>query len=1454
MLVLLSQNRTRARAGRTPNARRTQTKPANASKMMIDAAAEGQAEPPPSSSSSAGPVSDSAAESTIKLVGEENPSNPIADADAADDSSKIPPPLQKNYMHTIPQALLQLTPEQRKLLVLAALGVVLVFPGAIQYLSSLLLRIGGTAVGIGLGLGLAAHIHDALDTMADRHWREAQAQRRQGQQQTTTAANGAAATTAAGAKIMDNQTTASSRAVGATSSSSRRADLLDENSYHNLMAMAGYDVPDGLLRGQILRTTGPSATATSAAAAAADAVNVANNADIAITGTGTVGGEQKRPITAATILENTVTDGPNKGRTPNPLYPASVPDAFSNFTSVPTPRGPSTLKRMYPSLPANICHELGTFMDLIMRDFIHCWFCTIDPAVLYEDEKERRQRVQAERERQAKKAKMMEVIEEGRKAMAAARAGAGAGADAAMADAAMADTNAEAVVGNAVGVSDDARRSEEEEPTAKEQRTNAAQSNKHSLMVLSTAPLRPSPFPEALYATMATLFGSLAVNARDNVNIMELVLVKIVRVMSLNIKTYRELRKFAVNKHRRRLASARGRVKKVRQSSSSAARDVGGGGGAAELRSTTSHDRLDTTARSADAGIDAGLQRKSSRGSLTSPPGSGNGSGNGTFEDGLSPRERGQSFGASSTSFGASSTSGDNAALPSESEITEIAMIREYLLAGKLHRAITFGMDVPSLLFADPHGRDCPPPSMEDDDSDGVGLQKDDSATATGGILEDDDVLYARLFSPKSQLMVESELDYCRILSHRLIKETTTKVDFDSPTLRSMAVEMVASCVLAPIMSCFSPDMINYGLIKVLEPYAQATSSHAGTGDESEETKLTTMDSDMDLMRGWDQSSSGAELVPMEEESELTQHGQADFGELEEADELSLVATLDDIDAGNISADIDTNELTRDKSCQNILTLLTMSLIALQEHVNFEEIKLSRESNTEVTVNWDAPNCRAAVRRLVLVVEAALLHGLRTQRERKQSTRRSQGGCDGDRDESFSEDNEFSQNKVVGEGALLDDDEEDVEQVEDAAHLHPTSIIVLLMELTENLDVFEKRVLEDEGMGSSASLDESEHSHDDAANDMEMHKIDWTTTLPPNEVSSLRTLIAAWLHTGQLFRTLSVFLQSRRTILRPFYHSFSFLRDTGAAAGFVRQLKVLDGIDILVDTAAVLRCQSLDLRGDLQLESDDVVEEEIVHDIDGSAAGDSFFAADGLEPGNTLSSGDAEHPTAITSTQGLGGSLVGGVRANLRSNRQRLSRLVTTDLANVASTFTGSGSSNAAAAASSADSGKSPQTPLTAAVAAIHMQHQRQNFDAPHLTFSRNAAFAENLRKERDRRMASWAKVATASHQNATVDMIVHTRGLTDRDVQIHRELHGLARYVRMGRPILDCLIYGAIRSLSLSLIYFSLLMPSLLRLPPVTASLSLHTQSILLWFGSAQYFSKYSFQCRTDIHGKCSK
>ena len=1256
----------------------------------------------------------------------------------------------------LPPALLDLTPEQRKLLSLAALGVVLLFPGAVRYLASLLLRVAGTAVGIGLGLGLAAHIHDALDRMAGNHLRHVQQQEQQ--QRSASSSSLVAAKDAASMSTPRTPDGQSAAAAGSASRISRR-DLLDEDSYHALMASAGYDVPDALLRGQILRTAGIGIGTANATANANAGQAIPATSDNNSNGVQTQPAQErqpKRPITAATILENTVPSGPNAGLVPNPLYPASVPDAFDNFTSTPTPRGPSTLQRMYPSLHKDICKELGTFMDLIMRDFIHCWFCTIDTAVLYEDEKERRRRVAKEKERQAKKAKMMEVLEEGRRAMEGGGSSSNNLLDTATAAAAAAGGTG---TSNEAGGSTTGTAIQQQEQQQQKEETNAAQMNKHSLMVLSTAPLRPSPFPEALYATMATLFGSLAVNARDNVNIMELVFVKIVRILSLNIKTYRELRKIAVSKHRRRLASARGRVRKdttgSRQSSATVrapAADSTSTIGSAELRSATSHDRLNagasTVAIAADT--DEQLQRNSSRGSLASPPDSGNG----TFEDGSVPRARGQSFGVSSTS-------GDNGALPSESDITEIAMIREYLLAGKLHRALTFGMDVPSLLFADPHGRDCPPPPMDDEEENDEhsDVPKGEGAS-TSGVLEDDDVLYARLFSPKSQLLVESELDYCRVISHRLIKETTTKVDFDSPTLRSMAVEMVATCVLAPIMNCFSPDMINYGLVKVLEPYTQPSSTASTFASESEESKIASMDSDMDLMRGWDQSSS-ADLGALEETA-LAERDEADLLEdMDEPDELALIETFDAAEAGAvISANNDASEPPRDESCQNILTLLTMSIIGLSEHLDFDEIKFFRESNTEATVNWDAPSCRAAVRRLVLVVEAALLHGLRPRRDKSQSK---QATGDGD-DEILSEQDGFDQDLVEGDMALLDD-EKDEEQAEDAAHLHPKSIIILLMELTEDLDSFKKRVAEEEGRSGIDSLDESD---DD---DMSRQRNDWR--MPVNEVSSLRTLIAAWLHTGQLYRTLSVFLQSRSSIIRPFYHSFAFMRDAEASSGFVRQLKILDGIDVLVDTAAVLRYQSLDLSGELQFESQShgADEDEIADELDGGSGGDgdSFFASDGLAPGN--SGEGAGHQSG--KLQGLGGSLVGGVRANLRSNRQRLSRLVGTDLANVASSLTGSGGASAPATSS-------PSSPLTAAVHKIHVQHQRQNFDAPHLTFSRNAAFAENLRKERERRMKSWAKVAAASHQHATVDMIVHTRGLTDRDVQIHRELHGLARYVNL--------------------------------------------------------------------------
>ena len=44
------------------------------------------------------------------------------------------------------------------------------------------------------------------------------------------------------------------------------------------------------------------------------------------------------------------------------------------------------------------------------------------------------------------------------------------------------------------------------------------------------------------------------------------------------------------------------------------------------------------------------------------------------------------------------------------------------------------------------------------------------------------------------------------------------------------------------------------------------------------------------------------------------------------------------------------------------------------------------------------------------------------------------------------------------------------------------------------------------------------------------------TNQSTNEISTLRTLISSWLHTGLVFRIMSVFIRSKTIILGSFYH------------------------------------------------------------------------------------------------------------------------------------------------------------------------------------------------------------------------------------------------------------------------------------------------------------------------------
>ena len=71
--------------------------------------------------------------------------------------------------------------------------------------------------------------------------------------------------------------------------------------------------------------------------------------------------------------------------------------------------------------------------------------------------------------------------------------------------------------------------------------------------------------------------------------------------------------------------------------------------------------------------------------------------------------ERSASFTSASSHAQQNISSGGSPCCTKEGEVLETSIVRESLLAGRLHHAVTFGLDIPSLLLADPLAKDCPP-------------------------------------------------------------------------------------------------------------------------------------------------------------------------------------------------------------------------------------------------------------------------------------------------------------------------------------------------------------------------------------------------------------------------------------------------------------------------------------------------------------------------------------------------------------------------------------------------------------------------------------------------------------------------------------------------------------------------------------------------------------------------
>lgn len=412
-----------------------------------------------------------------------------------------------------------------------------------------------------------------------------------------------------------------------------------------------------------------------------------------------------------------------------------------------------------------------------------------------------------------------------------------------------------------------------------------------------------------------------------------------------------------------------------------------------------------------------------------------------------------------------------------------------------------------------------------------------------------------------------------------------------------------------------------------------------------------------------------------------------------------LDETIFDDDASKIEDSSD--RLASCEKSEQLITLLSMSIIELRNFVDFDDCRYAKEHNQEVPVNWDNHRAREAIRHLVLVIEAAILLGARPERKRSEV-------------ENDSINHDMVEATLDGEDAADGGDfEVDIDVVTESrvpvsSLQQHTSISSVLMDLTGDIDSFEKAINETER--------QAESTDDDSIQD-----IDAMFSRRPSELSTLRTLIAAWLHTGQAYRVLSVICKAREAILRPFYFADAFMRRGNYVADFTKLLKQLDGIEILVDTTAVLASKCLLVNGG----GLDSFERQLMDTIDS----------------NEQVGGNPEQGSGIFKQ-------VGSVRANFVQNREKLTRLAT-------------------------ESFNFGKVDFEDSSQAAYRYHQNSQGTAAYLQFNKNNALASSLRTDRQRRLASWHKETSGREK---LEMVSRSKG-AEKDTLLQRELHHLARF-----------------------------------------------------------------------------
>jgi len=577
-------------------------------------------------------------------------------------------------------------------------------------------------------------------------------------------------------------------------------------------------------------------------------------------------------------------------------------------------------------------------------------------------------------------------------------------------------------------------------------------------------------------------------------------------------------------------------------------------------------------------------------------------------------------------------------------------------------------------------------------------------------------------------------------LAHRLCRILFQRADFASPVLRSACVELVASMILTPVMDCFTPDYIN-GWMKAAivgkddEPAKEEEStdipSQNHKPDENIAIGVNDSRPDMDRQPSYSMESHASTVDDLEDHFDLEE---TDY-ELEE--ELDVASGSFD-DHENATEEVIMKSANPSRvmdSAEEILALLAMSLIELQAHIDFDEAREARESGEQLETRWNDQGCIETVRNLVLVIEAMLMHGVLLKRRKKKailSPPSTLGASD-----------PFSTN-VDG------DDDDMILRIRSKEY---TSLTVMLMELTSDLETFENETID------SNEIIDVEMMYEEDIRDL--RSIPRPKT---GDLSTLRTLIAAWLHTGVVYRTLDALLCSSDSILHPFYHKDSFIRNKESVNDFLRLLRGLKNVDILVDTMTVLSHPPLDLH---QIEDERKVNEAVDSGFFPATTSSVTKAAvpefvhdnkKRVEIG-PVSSGrlqialKAKLKEQKKNNFGMGGS----IKANLENNRKRLSRLVRP----------GEGRQS--------DSPHSKSFP-SPRIGSFALPLANQNSSPLYLEFHRNDTLASSLRSERFERMKSFSNLNSDKSKKVHAEMICRSRVVSKDHFLQHRDLHNLAK------------------------------------------------------------------------------